>query len=154
MRWVYFVPTEHRKPAALQPKPKTAPSGLGGFLSGSLGNFFSHSPRRATTPLPELTPPPPEVDRTEVIPSSITLAVYTANAITSLTTKQSMELERSMKKKPPQELKYKLIYTGKDAYDASVKEDEASSAKNIFEGLRADLDGYEPQLLYAKSPSC
>jgi hypothetical protein len=141
MRWVYFVPPQRKKPTALQPKPKAPSSGLGGLFATSLGNFFSHSPRRGVSPLPEPAPPPPEVDKTEVLKSSITLAVYTADAHTSLSKKQGADLERSMKKRPPQELKYKLIYTGKDAYDASVKEDGASDVKSVFQSLRADLEG-------------
>ncbi|CAE7228758.1 unnamed protein product [Rhizoctonia solani] len=53
------------------------------------------------------------------------------------------ELERATKKKPPSTSTYQLIYTGKDEYDASKREDEKEfkDTGSVFQGLRADLDG-------------
>ena len=55
----------------------------------------------------------------------------------------STELERATKKKPPATSTYQLIYTGKDEYDASKREDdkEFKNTGSVFQGLRADLDG-------------
>ncbi|KAG6369267.1 hypothetical protein JVT61DRAFT_15512 [Boletus reticuloceps] len=57
------------------------------------------------------------------------------------------ELVRCMKKAPPPDLEYSLIYTGKDedGYDQNSGRhshgDQSHEAASIFQGLRADLNG-------------
>ncbi|KIJ65764.1 hypothetical protein HYDPIDRAFT_186930 [Hydnomerulius pinastri MD-312] len=76
--------------------------------------------------------------------SKVDLAVFTAEVDVTVDEKISGELERCMKKKPPSQLKYSLIYTGKDEYDRSSVEQQRNhhlEGASIFRGLRADLKG-------------
>ncbi|KAH6911937.1 hypothetical protein BKA70DRAFT_820711 [Coprinopsis sp. MPI-PUGE-AT-0042] len=71
---------------------------------------------------------PPALDR---IGSSINMTIFSAQ-------------------KPPPEMRYDLLYTGFDEYEASTREDEKgwSSAGGIFQGLRADMEGHGASRVY------
>ncbi|KZT22896.1 hypothetical protein NEOLEDRAFT_1137233 [Neolentinus lepideus HHB14362 ss-1] len=142
LRWVYSVGTEKPPPVVVPPKPRQAPAS-GGFFS-SLFSSFASTPSRTSTPIP---PPPSkpqsQVNLLEVNESNVTLSIFTADVEVRLDKKVEKELYRSTKKNPPSRLKYELIYTGKDEYDESKKEDDKYpyTTGSIFQGLRADLDG-------------
>ncbi|KAF9451267.1 hypothetical protein P691DRAFT_796992 [Macrolepiota fuliginosa MF-IS2] len=138
MNWVYISGTESRK--SLLPKPvKAAATGFFSSLFGSLTG--SPTPQRQTIPLPA---PAPLVNPLETSETTIILSVFSADISVQLNTKLSSEIYRSTKKNPPPTMKYELIYTAKDKYDASKQEDSkhSHSTGSIFQGLRADLDGY------------
>ncbi|KAI0313421.1 hypothetical protein OF83DRAFT_1175689 [Amylostereum chailletii] len=142
VRWVYTVGTE--KPATGAAKAvKAAAQSTGGFFSSLFSGFGGgpSTPQRVPTPLPQT--PAEEIDLLEVNSSSVDLTIFAANVEVKLDRKLTTELERSTKKKPPAKLKYELIYTGKDEYDASVKAEEKVkfATGSVFQGLRADLDG-------------
>jgi hypothetical protein len=146
MRWVHTVGTEKPPPPAKQQqlaKPAAAQP-TGGFFSSLFSSFGASTPQRSTTPLPPVAPPKPkEIDFTEIIDSSVVLAIFSADVEVKLEKKMTAELVRSTKKNPPSRMKYELIYTGKDEYDASRKEDETQTQTtgSVFQGLRADLEG-------------
>ncbi|KAF7362040.1 hypothetical protein MVEN_00549400 [Mycena venus] len=136
MRWVYSSGTEKPKPPVLK-QEKAAPSSFFSLKSW-LG---SNTPQRVTTPLP---PEPEEVvDPLTVNETSVSLSIFSAEADVRLDKKVAAELHRSTKKNPPNKVKYQLIYTAKDEYDASKKEDEQQpfATGSIFQGLRADIEG-------------
>ncbi|TFK45667.1 hypothetical protein OE88DRAFT_1668942 [Heliocybe sulcata] len=142
LRWVYSAGTEKPPPVIVQAKSKQAPSS-GGFFSNLFSSLGS-TPSRASTPVPQPPPKPqPQVNLLEVNESSVTLSIFTADVEVKLDKKLEKELYRSTKKNPPARLKYELIYTGKDEYDDSKKEDDRYpyTTGSIFQGLRADLDG-------------
>ncbi|KAJ6593724.1 hypothetical protein B0H19DRAFT_1091788 [Mycena capillaripes] len=134
MRWVYSSGTEKPKPLALKPE-KEKPSNIFSWFG------LSHTPQRVATPLP---PAPEEVvDPLTVNETSVSLSIFSAQVDVRLDKKVAAELHRSTKKNPPNKVKYELIYTAKDEYDASKKEDEQQpfATGSIFQGLRADIDG-------------
>ncbi|KAG6829550.1 hypothetical protein H0H92_004219 [Tricholoma furcatifolium] len=135
MQWVYSSGSEKKRAfAILKPKVTT-----GGFFSSLFGFGGSSTPQRQSTPLP----PVKDVNPHTVNETSVALSIFTADADVRLNKKLAAELHRSTKKNPPNKLKYELIYTANDEYDASVKEEEQQPAStgSIFQGLRADLDG-------------
>ncbi|KAK0225787.1 hypothetical protein IW262DRAFT_1357858 [Armillaria fumosa] len=128
MQWVYTSSSD---------KPSTArsvkPQVHSGFFSSLFTNFVGS------------VPPPPEepkkvIDPRQIRATSVALSIFSADVDVRLDKKLSAELHRSTKKNPPSKLKYELIYTGKDEYDAS-KPSDAENEKSIFQGLRADLEG-------------
>ncbi|KAJ7078918.1 hypothetical protein B0H15DRAFT_859732 [Mycena belliarum] len=131
MRWVYSSGTE--KPQLFVSKQiKTA------------SNFFSYIITRSTTPQRVVTPAPEEiVDPLTVNETSVSLCIFSAEVNVNLDKKVAQELFRSTKKNMPTKVKYQLIYTAKDEYDASKKEDEQQpfATGSIFQGLRADIEG-------------
>ncbi|TFK75311.1 hypothetical protein BDN72DRAFT_892280 [Pluteus cervinus] len=136
MRWVYKSGSE--KPQLVA---KTKPVKEGSFLFSLFTSFAgSSTPQRAPTPLP---PQEPDVNLLTYADTSVALSVFSADIESRLEKKIAAELYRSTKKNPPTKLKYELIYTAKDEYDASVKEDESQphSTGSVFQGLRADLEG-------------
>ncbi|THU91523.1 hypothetical protein K435DRAFT_759191 [Dendrothele bispora CBS 962.96] len=131
-----------------KPPPPSAtksvkPPSSGGFFSSLFAGFPGvNTPQRSSTPaVPQ--PQTPPVNPLSVIENSVLLSIFTADVDVRLERKITAELHRSTKKNPPSKLKYELIYTGKDQYDASKKEDEQQSfiTGSIFQGLRADLEG-------------
>ncbi|KAF8070283.1 hypothetical protein FPV67DRAFT_1486835 [Lyophyllum atratum] len=116
MQLVYSSGSEKPRPTALKPKA----TGAGGFFSSSK-----------------------DIDPSAIKETSVSLSIFSVDVDVRLNKKIAAELHRSTKKNPPTRLKYELIYTAKDEYDASIKEDEqqSSSTGSIFQGLRADLDG-------------
>ncbi|KAI5889804.1 uncharacterized protein SCHCODRAFT_02635666 [Schizophyllum commune H4-8] len=140
MRWVYTSGTE--KPPLRPPVVKKEEKPQGFFKS-----LFSFAAATASTPqiTPQQPPPPPPIrkDPRKVEETSVNLSIFTMDMDVTLDRKMTAELYRSMQKNPPKAVKYSLIYTAKDEYDASKKEDEqvASELGSIFQGLRADLDG-------------
>ncbi|KAJ7039263.1 hypothetical protein C8F04DRAFT_1087709 [Mycena alexandri] len=135
MRWVYSSGTE--KPQLLALKQEKAPPA--NFFKNWLG--FSSTPQRVATPLP---PAPEEVvDPLTINETSVSLSIFSAEVDVRLDKKVAAELHRSTKKNPPNKVKYELIYTAKDEYDASKKEDEQQpfATGSIFQGLRADIEG-------------
>ncbi|EIW74063.1 hypothetical protein CONPUDRAFT_86046 [Coniophora puteana RWD-64-598 SS2] len=139
MHAVYSVGTE--KPPPL-PAEKPVRQAQSGFFSSLFSSFTggSSTPQRVATPLP---PPAPEDPPIKVHESSVTLTIFTADVSVSVDKKMEAELHRSTKKNPPRQLKYSLIYTGKDEYDNSVEEEkkQPKSSGSVFQGLRADLNG-------------
>ncbi|KAG6857275.1 hypothetical protein H0H87_007108 [Tephrocybe sp. NHM501043] len=135
MQWVYTSGTEKKRPlSSLKPK-----SGTGGFFSSLFGFAGSSTPQRQSTPLP----PAKDIDPHTINETSVALSIFSANVDVRLNKKVAGELHRSTKKNPPNKLKYELIYTAKDEYDASKREEEQQPATigSIFQGLRADLEG-------------
>lgn len=137
MQWVYSSGSGKTRPTPSKPKA----TGAGGFFSSLFTSFAgSATPQRSSTPLPA---PVKNIDPSTVNETSVSLSIYSADVEVRLNKKVAAELHRSTKKNPPTKLKYELIYTAKDEYDASIKEDEQqpSATGSIFQGLRADLDG-------------
>nr|VWO98846.1 Uncharacterized protein [Ganoderma boninense] len=143
MQWVYMAGSEKPQPKKEPPRP-AAGGGGGGFFSSLFSSFTSsNQPSRTIAPAAPALPLVLKVDPKTVVESSVVLSIFTANVAVKLDQKMISELNRSTKKNPPTRMKYELIYTGKDAYDASKKEDEKQgrSTGSVFQGLRADLDG-------------
>ncbi|KXN90205.1 hypothetical protein AN958_04695 [Leucoagaricus sp. SymC.cos] len=137
MNWVYTSGTESRK----LPLPKPIKAVATGFFSSIFGSLTGTStPQRQATPLPAETA---KVDPLETSSTSIILSVISADITVKLNAKLSSEIYRSTKKNPPSNMKYELIYTAKDKYDASKQEDlkQFHATGSVFQGLRADLDG-------------
>ncbi|CAE6464621.1 unnamed protein product [Rhizoctonia solani] len=136
LRWVYNTGTD-KKPIPSDNAAKPAPATS--FFSSLFSSFTSTpSPAPTAAPLPE-----PEKDPLEAIESTVQLSIFGAEISVRLDNRMNTELERATKKKPPSTSTYQLIYTGKDEYDASKKEDdkEFKDTGSVFQGLRADLDG-------------
>ncbi|KAH7337817.1 hypothetical protein B0J17DRAFT_664321 [Rhizoctonia solani] len=136
LRWVYNTGTD-KKPIPSDKAAKPAPATS--FFS-SLFSSFTSAPSPAPTPA---RLPDPEKDPLEALESTVQLSIYAAEVSVRLDNRMNTELERATKKKPPSTSTYQLIYTGKDEYDASKKEDEKEfkDTGSVFQGLRADLDG-------------
>ncbi|KAF8160987.1 hypothetical protein B0H34DRAFT_699011 [Crassisporium funariophilum] len=139
MKWVYTSGTEKKR--AILPTKPTKQTG-GGFFSSVFQSFSGYStPQRMTTPS---LPPEPEVsDPLSIYDTSVSLSIFSASVQVQLNKKIASEIHRSTKKNPPIRMKYELIYTAKDEYDASREEDkkQPEATGSIFQGLRADLDG-------------
>lgn len=141
MTWVYLSGTEKKPPP---PKLATKPAAPkpGGFFSSLFG--FS-TPQRGNAPLPVVAPKEEEkpLNPNDVINTSISLSIYSADVDVKLDNKTLNELQRSTKKRPPTKMKCALIYTGKNEYDSSTEEDKRLPFKtgSVFQGLRADIDG-------------
>ncbi|KIJ62083.1 hypothetical protein HYDPIDRAFT_176650 [Hydnomerulius pinastri MD-312] len=136
MHAVYAVGTEKRPTiAVVEPRKQR-----GGFFSSIVSAFTGPSSSQPETPV---TPPPPPKDPAELHEMNVTLTVFTAEVDVKVDKKLSAELLRSTKKNPPSQLKYNLIYTGKDEYDQSIADEtnQPIACGSIFQGLRADLNG-------------
>ncbi|RDB24786.1 hypothetical protein Hypma_008085 [Hypsizygus marmoreus] len=135
MQWVYSSGSQKRRSVAAS-KPKPTGSGFFSSLFTSLSG--SVTPQRSSALLPTAPLEPLKVNDT-----SVALSIFSAEVDVRLNKKIASELQRSTKKNPPSKIKYELIYTAKDEYDASKKEDEQQpfATGSIFQGLRADLDG-------------
>ncbi|KAF8894925.1 hypothetical protein CPB84DRAFT_1816083 [Gymnopilus junonius] len=139
MKWIYTSGTE-KKRITLSKANKTVASGGGGFFSSLFSSFASApTPQSVATPLP----PPPPVDQLAINEISVSLSIYSASIQVRLDKKLSSEIQRSTKKNPPTRMKFELIYTAKDEYDASLEEEarQPEATGSIFQGLRADLEG-------------
>ncbi|CAG7850452.1 SubName: Full=Uncharacterized protein {ECO:0000313/EMBL:CCA72144.1} [Serendipita indica DSM 11827] len=180
IRWVYLAGSEKAKPMK-KIMPPTSNATKGGSGGGTTSNSFlaslisSFSKPSSSTPRPSpfsnvsgrSTPIPPAKapsvdkvdvkklvsDQRKVVESSVLLTVFTAEAKVKLDDKMEVELERATKKRAPPSVKVGLIYTGKDEYDASEKEDveDANGSKDVgsvFLGLRADLEGNNSSRVY------
>lgn len=88
------------KPAAAQ----------AGFFSSLFSSFAgpTATPQRMSTPLP--LPPSEEIDQLAINESSVRLAIYSADVDVKLEKKIALELHRSTKKNPPNNLRVDLIY--------------------------------------------
>ncbi|KAF9484470.1 hypothetical protein BDN70DRAFT_910674 [Pholiota conissans] len=141
MKWIYTSGSEKKKIAP--PKATaTKPSSGGSFFSSIFSSLAGTStPQRAATPAP--LPPPKPVDHLAINETSVSLSIYSASVQVRLDKKLSSEINRSTKKNPPTRMKFELIYTAKDEYDASLEEDakQPEVTGSIFQGLRADVDG-------------
>ncbi|KAH0825764.1 hypothetical protein J3R83DRAFT_8923 [Lanmaoa asiatica] len=132
----------------------------GGFFSSLVSAFTSQPTPQLMAPA---LPPQPPKDPIELHGMNVTLTVFTAEVDVKVDKKLSTELLRSTKKNPPARLKYDLIYvivsirlipswrlivfhtkTGKDDYDQSLADDKNQpvACGSIFQGLRADLNGF------------
>ncbi|KAF8513724.1 hypothetical protein BU17DRAFT_95084 [Hysterangium stoloniferum] len=146
MRLVYTGGSEKRPPprAAHAPPESIKPANTGFFSSlfSSLGGSSGASPTPPSMAVP-LSEPVVEVDQTTPISSHVVLSVFSGEVDVTLPQKMVAELHRSTKKNPPSKLRLEIIYTGKDEYDASKKDEEGMFEKtgSLFQGLRADLDG-------------
>ncbi|CAA7259259.1 unnamed protein product [Cyclocybe aegerita] len=140
MKWIYLSGTE-KKRLVLTKQVKPANTG-GGFFASILSSF-SGAASRAPTPQPLPPPPPKAVDPLSTSETSVSLSIYSASIRVKLDKKMTAEIHRSTKKNPPTTMKFELIYTAKDEYDASCEEDaqQLEATGSIFQGLRADLQG-------------
>jgi hypothetical protein len=135
------------------------------------GFFSPLSDGIEVSPTPEGTPTQAPVAHKESIhrlkdnSSNVVLTIFAANVDVKLSEKMAGELLRATKKNPPGRLRYELIYvsfavvkhipkrvfnlakTGKDEYDSSVRaEEEGAYTESVFQGLRADLEGFVASL--------
>ncbi|EKM56817.1 uncharacterized protein PHACADRAFT_141759 [Phanerochaete carnosa HHB-10118-sp] len=150
MQWIYEAGSsaKQRKRVVVGEQQQARRAVTSGFFS-SLFSSFSSTPQRAPSPM--LAPESEGVEREAeeqkklltVKELNVTLAVFSAEVEVRLDERMKKELLRATKKNPPTHMKYELIYTGKEEYDASKKEDEQSplGTGSIFQGLRADIDG-------------
>ncbi|CCM02906.1 uncharacterized protein FIBRA_05020 [Fibroporia radiculosa] len=140
IRWVYMSGSE-RKSTVVVSKPTPA-VGSGSFFSSLFASLSGTStPQRPVTPLQPVSAN--DADSTEIIESSVTLSVFTAEVMVKIDQKLRRELNRATKKNPPTSMRLELIYTGKDEYDASIEEDkkQPEMTGSVFQGLRADIEG-------------
>ncbi|KDR75405.1 hypothetical protein GALMADRAFT_227055 [Galerina marginata CBS 339.88] len=140
-KWVYTSGTEKKR--FNPPKVSKVPAAAGGSFFSSLFSSLSGSsnPQQLDTTSP---PPAPEpVDHMAINETSVSLSIYSASVQVKLGPKLSSEIQRSTKKNPPSKMKFELIYTAKDEYDASLEEEvkQPEATGSIFQGLRADLEG-------------
>ncbi|KAJ8522756.1 hypothetical protein ONZ45_g741 [Pleurotus djamor] len=116
MRLVYSSGSEKPAvPTALKPLQK-AP----GFFSSLFQSFAAPS---TPQPLPTSLPRDP-TDDYKPVTTDITLSIFSADVEVRLTKKVGDELLRATKKKPPAKVKYELIYTAHDEYEASKTQDK------------------------------
>lgn len=143
MRWVYMAGSEKPVSKTLVKAAAAATAGPSGFFSSLFSTLSGTSaPQRPLTPSPAANPTE-EVDPTTITESSVVLLIFTAGIAVRLDQKLRSELNRATKKNPPTTMRLELIYTGKDEYDASRKEDDRQPAStgSVFQGLRADIEG-------------
>ncbi|EMD37151.1 hypothetical protein CERSUDRAFT_115067 [Gelatoporia subvermispora B] len=139
IQWVYMAGSE--KPAPSQPATPQNTERTTGFFASLFSSFSgSATPQRGPSPFP---PTEPTVDPTSLTESSVVLSIFAVDVVVQLDQKMRAALLHSTKKNPPTKTRLELIYTGKDEYDASKKEDEQQpkATGSIFQGLRADLEG-------------
>jgi Protein of unknown function (DUF3684) len=138
-----------------------------GFFSPLSDDFeASLTPQVTPTQAPVVHKDKESIHALEVNLSNIVLTIFTANVDVRLDEKMAGELARATKKNPPSRLRYELIYvsftvinhilkmvlnlakTGKDEYDSSVRAEEESAytTGSVFQGLRADLEGFVASL--------
>ncbi|KAG6891738.1 hypothetical protein C0992_006158 [Termitomyces sp. T32_za158] len=136
LQWVYSSGTDRKRPMSTSKPKATASSFFSSFLAAVAGNS---TPQLQSTPLPLVK----DLDPQTLTETNVALSVFSAAVDVHLNKKIAAELYRSTKKNPPNKLKYELIYTAKDEYDASKREEEQQPAAigSIFQGLRADLEG-------------
>jgi len=157
VRWIYNVGSEKPSATSRTDFLETASDQTNGFFSPQSNGFKASS-------MPQETPT--SATLLEAHSSNIALTIFTANVDVRLDKKMTEELLRSTKKNPPSRLRYELIYvgfavitrmfelvlkfaqTGKDEYDSSVKAEEEAehSTGSVFQGLRADLEGFVTSL--------
>ncbi|KAG8814868.1 hypothetical protein FRC17_000941 [Serendipita sp. 399] len=87
------------------------------------------------------------------VEASVLLNVFTAEADVKLDEEMNVELERATKKRAPPCIKVSLIYTGKEAYDASERRaiqgsEQVRDPGSVFLGLRADIEGNNTSKIY------
>jgi hypothetical protein len=136
-----------------------------GFFS-PLSDGFEAFPTSQGTPTQSPVVHEESIHLLEANSLNIVLTIFAANVAVRLDKKMAGELLRATKKNPPSRLRYELIYvsftvvnifsklvltfakTGKDEYDSSVRaEEEAEYATgSVFQGLRADLEGFVASL--------
>ena len=168
VRWVYNVGSERPSSTPRTDTQETLTHEASGFFSTIFAGFKgSSTPRRTPTPVPVV--PKESINLLVSDSSNIVLTIFAANVDVRLSKKMTAELLRSTQKKPPSRLRYELIYvsttvvdswgvfsefvftfaqTGKDEYDSSVKAEEkaAYATGSVFQGLRADLEGFVASL--------
>ncbi|KAJ3518121.1 hypothetical protein NLJ89_g72 [Agrocybe chaxingu] len=140
MKWIYLSGTEKKRPVVTK---QVKPANAGGGFFASILSSFSGTASRVPTPQPSPPPPPKAVDLLSTSETSVSLSIYSASIRVKLDKKMTAEIHRSTKKNPPTTMKFELIYTAKDEYDASCEEDakQLEATGSIFQGLRADLQG-------------
>ncbi|KAF8307878.1 hypothetical protein DL93DRAFT_2064506 [Clavulina sp. PMI_390] len=144
-RWVYAFGSDSTVAQEKQiAKAKPAQGFFASLKSSTFASFLS-----GTT-----TPPPPPDNRTplqklsdaeklEVVERTVQLRIFTGEVGVKLPAKVASEIERATRKRSPANMTYQIVFTDKDGYDASVKEDASVDYADIsvFQGVRADLDG-------------
>ena len=104
MKLVYTSGTEKPPvPTALKPIQKTT-----GFFSTLLQSFAPSAP--PTPQPPPATLPPDPSTKFQLVDTSISLSIFSADVDVRLAKKVGDELLRATKKKPPSRVKYQLIY--------------------------------------------
>lgn len=104
MKLVYTSGTEKPPvPTALKPIQKTT-----GFFSSLLQSFAASAPPTPQPP-PAALPPDPST-KLQLVDTSISLSIFSADVDVRLAKKVGDELLRATKKKPPSKVKYQLIY--------------------------------------------
>ncbi|PFH51991.1 hypothetical protein AMATHDRAFT_57645 [Amanita thiersii Skay4041] len=138
LRWVHSTWTEKPRLAAQQlTKAKER-----GFFSSLISAFTGSAKDQSLEPPLQVTLEK-ETDPLSVEVTSLALSVFSADVSVQLDQKLAQALHRSTLKDPPSKLKYDLVYTDKNEYDAARKEDEkfADRTMSIFHSLRADIEG-------------
>ncbi|KAI0077558.1 hypothetical protein K474DRAFT_1750473 [Panus rudis PR-1116 ss-1] len=151
MRGVYATNTTKQRRKSIE-KTITKPSTSSGFFS----SLFSSLAGQARSPTPQPQIDTAEAQRLEIAKReeehkklsqmterNVALAVFSIDIDVSLDDRMRKELLRATKKSPPNKTRLELIFTGKEQYDASMKEDEQELDRtgSIFQGLRADIEG-------------
>lgn len=104
MKLVYTSGTEKPPvPTALKPIQKTT-----GFFSSLLQSFAASAPPTPQPP-PVALPADPST-KLQLVDTSISLSIFSADVDVRLPKKVGDELLRATKKKPPSKVKYQLIY--------------------------------------------
>jgi hypothetical protein len=131
-----------------------------------LSDGFEASPTPQGTPTQAPVVHQESIHLLEANSLNIVLTIFAANVAVRLDKKMAGELLRATKKNPPSRLRYQLIYvsstvvnifskgvltvaqTGKDEYDSNVSAEEhaAYTTGSVFQGLRADLEGFVASL--------
>ncbi|KAF8523641.1 hypothetical protein JB92DRAFT_3140729 [Gautieria morchelliformis] len=143
LRLVYTGGSERKPPPRAERRVSKLPTNAGFFSSLFSSLSAGPNPIVPRTP-PQLSSLPLEtLDPMCSVHSHVILSVFCGEVDVSLSQKMTTELHRSTKKNPPTKIKLELIYTGKDEYEASKKDEEGlfEGTGSFFQGLRADLDG-------------
>jgi Protein of unknown function (DUF3684) len=162
---VYEVGSE--KPSVTSKTDIIKPSShkASGFFS-TLSDGFEASPTPQGIPTQAPVVRKESIHLLEAYSSNIALTMFAANVDVRVDKKMAGELLRATKKNPPSRLRYELVYvsltvvkhgifskwvltfakTGKDEYDSSVEEEAAYATGSVFQGLRADLEGFVTSL--------
>ncbi|KAF7792228.1 hypothetical protein EIP86_003262 [Pleurotus ostreatoroseus] len=152
MQWVYVSGSATKRRMLPKVVQETRKAVTSGFFSSLFSSFAANTPQRPSTPIPDPKAVEAATEEEEakeqqkllqINETSVVLAVFAADVDVNLDDRMKRELLRATKKNAPHKMRYELIYTGKDEYDASRKEDEQypHATGSVFQGLRADMDG-------------
>ncbi|KAJ3549086.1 hypothetical protein NM688_g5219 [Phlebia brevispora] len=151
MQWVYASGSSTKRRTLPSVVKETRKAVTSGFFSNWFSSLSGSTPQRPGTPepspLPQLSGEEEAKEQQKLLQvneTGVVLAVFSADVDVVLDDRMKRELLRATKKNAPHKMKYELIYTGKDEYDASRKEDEQypHATGSVFQGLRADIEGH------------